>query len=157
MRIILGSLFLVVLLSACATTSDLENQKRGNKEKKVYVFDDVNVPDSMQTSATALDTAVAGLKVEISDTTNLNSLMLKQNVRYFVQVGAFTTKARAERFVKLNENRITFPMQISFSPLVKLFVVRLPFFRKREEAERVRNALWKTKYFKDAFIVTEIK
>ncbi len=143
---------------SCATTNDVQKKNAGNAEKKVYVFDDVSVnADSANRSNLKTDSIATSLITLKPDTANLNKVMLRENVRYFVQVGAFTTKARAERFVKLNENKITFPMEISFNPKVKLFVVRLPFFRTRQEAEKVRNALWKTKEFGDAFIVTEIK
>jgi len=157
MKFILVNLFILFFLSACATSSNVSQEKNKPVVKKVYVFDDVTVKEDSSAKTIVNVTSVVDSATQYSDTTNLNKEVLKNNVRYFVQVGAFTTKARAERFVKLNENKITFPMQVSFSSEVKLFVVRLPYFRNRAEAEKVRNALWKMKSFKDAFIVTEIK
>lgn len=145
-------LLLGLSLYACSSTQEVQKSEEEKGSENVYVFDSV--------SANA-DSVAAQASVAVQDTTNipaqnLNSV-LKKNVKYFVQIGAFTTKARAERFVKLNEDKITFPMEISFNDKVKLFVVRLPYFRNRQEAEKVRDALWQTKEFKDAFIVTVIK
>ncbi len=150
-------LFLTASLFFFACTSSEETQKvePEGTPSNVYVFDNV---------ATNADSVAAVESHEAVDSTaadtiqqNLNSVVLKKNLKYYVQVGAFTTKARAERFVTLNEDKITFPLNITFNEKVKLYVVRLPFFRTREEAEKVRDTLWQTKEFKDAFIVTEIE
>ena len=80
---------------------------------------------------------------------------VKTNVQSFIiQVGAFTSKERAEAFVKENQNKITQKMEISFSNQVQLYVVQLPFLSSREEAEKLRYDLWKIPSFKDAFIKT---
>jgi cell division protein FtsN len=136
---------------ACVSTEEVQKTGENTKPAKVYVFD--NVTTQADTAGVKKDSSM------IADTAivagqNLNKVLLNKNVKYFVQVGAFTTKARAERFAKLSEDKITFPLNITYNEKVKLFVVRLPFFRTRDEAEKVRDALWKTKEFKDAFIVT---
>jgi hypothetical protein len=46
-------------------------------------------------------------------------------------------------------------MEYFYSDSVKLWVVQLPPFSNREDAETVRNNLWQMKEFKDAFIVTK--
>jgi cell division protein FtsN len=139
------------IIYACASTEETQKTAENAKPAKVYVFD--NVTTQTDTAGVKKDSSVVADTAIVAGQ-NLNKVLLNKNVKYFVQVGAFTTKARAERFVKLSEDKITFPMNITYNEKVKLFVVRLPFFRTRDEAEKVRNALWKTNEFKDAFIVT---
>jgi hypothetical protein len=69
-------------------------------------------------------------------------------------VGAFTTKERAEQFVKENKSKIPYELTISFSKSVNLFVVQLPSVDTRESAESLRNEIWNLPPFKDAFILT---
>ena len=69
-------------------------------------------------------------------------------------MGAFSTKDKAEKFVSENKSKLTYGTVISYSESVKLFVVQIPGFTTKEEAEKVRNKLWETAVFKDAFIVT---
>lgn len=145
-------LLLGFIIYACASTEQTQKSTESTtKPAKVYVFD--NVTTQLDTASTKKDSSMAADTSSVSGQ-NLNKVLLTKNVKYFVQVGAFTTKARAERFVKLSEDKITFPMNVTYNEKVKLFVVRLPFFRTRDEAEKVRDALWKMKEFKDAFIVT---
>jgi len=142
---------LILSLYACSSTGEAQKSQEEKAAQDVYVFDSVSPTEDSLTAAKDSVPNVVPDTVNIER--NLNSI-LKKNVKYFVQVGAFTTRARAERFVTLNKEKITFPMEITYNEKVKLFVVRLPFFRSREEAEKVRNALWKSDDFKDAFIVT---
>ncbi len=145
-------LLLGFIIYACASTEQTQKSTESTtKPAKVYVFD--NVTTQLDTASAKKDSSMAADTSSVSGQ-NLNKVLLTKNVKYFVQVGAFTTKARAERFVKLSEDKITFPMNVTYNEKVKLFVVRLPFFRTRDEAEKVRDALWKMKEFKDAFIVT---
>jgi len=72
---------------------------------------------------------------------------------YIVQVGAFTSLGRAETFINENKDKIEYEMNIHYSESVKLHVVQLQPFRTREKAEEVRNALWNTGKYNDAFIV----
>ncbi|MEW6701117.1 MAG: SPOR domain-containing protein, partial [Bacteroidota bacterium] len=75
--------------------------------------------------------------------------------KFFVQVGAFTSKERAQSFVKENQAKIDYEMSISFRDQVQLYVVLLSPFATREDAESVRNSLRQIASFKDAFIITE--
>ncbi len=152
MKIIIPLIFSLFLF-ACSTSEEVQKNDDNENGNNVYVFDEITAKQ---------DSNLVQKLNETKDTTdvnvqNLNKEFREKNVKYFVQVGAFTTKARAERFMKVNEDKITFPMKISYSEKVKLYVVRLPYFKTREAAEKVRNALWETKEFKDAFIVTVIE
>ena len=81
-------------------------------------------------------------------------MMTPVEYEFYVQIGAFTSQDRADKFVKENQSKLNYNMDISFSNEVKLWVVRLPVFASREEAEKVRNDLWNSGDFDDAFIVT---
>ena len=71
------------------------------------------------------------------------------------KVGACTTQGRADQFVKENSSKTNYQLQISYSEDVKLFVVRLPAFSSKIDAEKVRNEFWQSGLFNDAFIVTK--
>lgn len=127
-------LFLCIIsIYACTPQQQATEQTEETpKEKEIYVFDDVSTYDST--------------KVEPQE--NLPDFL------YLVQVGAFTTQERADSYVKENQTSIPWKLNISFSSRVNLYVVQLPAFNSRMEAEDVRNQLWQINTFKDAFILT---
>lgn len=133
---------LSLLLFACSSSEQTTNESnQSESQPEVYVFDDVVEPaDSIN---------------EIKETIPAEPVVESTATRYYVQVGAFTTKERAEQFFNENSSKISYPMNISYSDEVKLFVVQLPAFSTREEAEKIRNELWQISTFKDAFIVTK--
>jgi len=163
--VVLVSIVLGVVLSACSSSQSASNPKP--KEQEIYVFDDTNVKDSQNTKETK-DTKEIKLnkdtvkaveeKKQIAVTeTKESSVQLKGQV-FIVQLGAFSSQEKAEKFVSDNKGKLNYEMKITLSETVKLFVVQLPPFATRAEAENVRNKLWETTTFKDAFIVTtEIK
>lgn len=132
-------LFLVfitaVVLSACSTVNTTNHKL---PESEVYVFDDVS-----------------DMEEEIVDEPVVEEkpVIIKKTF-YIVQVGAFSTKGRAERFKRENVSKLSYELQISYSSEVGLFVVQLPPFNTKTEAERIRNTLWKEKVFRDAFILS---
>lgn len=114
-------------------------------EEQIYVFDDL--PTVSEDSSAA----------EVSlpkDSVDVERPLGSADFIYFIQVGAFTTQERAERFKLFNQKKINYPLDISFSPEVNLWVVRLPKFDTKTEAEKVRDDIWMIEEFKDAFIVT---
>lgn len=132
---------LFLFLSACSSSGETSTETTQETQPEVYVFDDVTEPaDSIN---------------EVKETIPAEPVVESTAAKYFVQVGAFTTRERAEQFYNENSSKISYPMNISYSDEVKLFVVQLPAFSTREEAEKVRNELWQTSTFKDAFIVTK--
>lgn len=134
--------FTFILFTACSSSEETTTETtQAETQPEVYVFDDVTEPaDSIN---------------EVKETIPPEPVVEPHAAKYFVQVGAFTTKERAEQFYNENSSKISYPMNISYSEEVKLFVVQLPAFSTREEAEKVRNELWQTSTFKDAFIVTK--
>lgn len=78
------------------------------------------------------------------------------NETYFVvQIGAFTTKERAEKFAQDSKAKIDKEIIITYSESNNLYLVQIsPFFRSRQEAELVRDELKVIPEFNDAWILT---
>ena len=150
-------ILLTLFVFACSSGNETV-QKKNKTEEEPYIFD-------------AVGTVEPEKPTEINKITSPDSSQVQEKMKeepkneaeetveepmYFVQIGAFTTQERAEEFVKeakeiLKNQEFT----ITFSDRVNMFVVQLPPFKDRKEAEKVRNRLWKFDKFKDAFIVTE--
>ncbi len=137
------------LLFSCSMLKKV-SKEQVTKKDSTYVFDSVALTDSIPktTVITKKDTAKIFSPIQ-------NKKI--QSAEYFIQLGAFTTKILAEKFVKNNQPKTSFLMKISFNKKVNLYVVRLPVFQNYNEAKKVRDKFWKKKLFKDAFIVTIIK
>ena len=131
----------VALFIFACSGSEETTENTTTQDQEIYIFDDVNDADSTITTNTEL--------LPIDTVESIISLPNK----HIVQVGAYTTEERAQRFVMLNQPLIKWKMKISFSTKVELWVVQLPSFETRAKAEEVRNNLWKIKTFQDAFIV----
>lgn len=158
MRILYNfSIFAIsLLLTACATSQQTTNTDN-EEDQEIYVFDDVGISDTTNMTESTDESDETVEYVEPVDSTALvfEDTTTQPAAQFIVQVGAFTTNERAEKFVAANQGRISWQMSISFSQKVSLFVVQLPPFSTRSEAEFVRNQLWQSEYFKDAFIVPE--
>lgn len=77
---------------------------------------------------------------------------------YVVQIGAFTTKEKAERFAADSKEKIQDKINVSFNPSINLYVVQLnTHYNSHQKAENERNQLWKMSEFKDAWIVAKQK
>ncbi len=77
---------------------------------------------------------------------------------YLVQIGAFTTKEKAEEFAAESRKKIQDKINVSYDPIINLFVVQLDtHYSSHQDAENVRNQLWEMNEFEDAWIVTEQK
>ena len=123
-----------MFFDGCSTSEKSINSK---KTDSTYVFDSMPPDTSFQVEQAK--TAVPELPVKY----------------YLVQIGAFTTKNRAETFAMECKRLIKEKINIAYSDNVKLYVVQLtPFYTSRKEAEKIRNDLWKMSEFKDAWIVT---
>ena len=136
---------------ACTLSKETEVQ---TEDKEIYVFDDVE----------KIDTASLEIKNEtqIPESTDSSSIPENEETqpaekfyqKFLIQVGAFTTKERAEIFVSEHQNKTDYTLNISFNEQVQLFVVQLQPFESREEAERIKNEIRAVPAFKGAFIVT---
>jgi len=135
-------LFVVFTFAGCSSSSETIKEDEQNNSQEIYVFDDVAAEDTLNLAGTD--------SVEVNE--NVPSDTTKQ---FIVQVGAFNTKEAAEKFVASNKAKINFEMQISYNGNVKLYVIQLPALDNRIEAESIRNKLWATENFHDAFIITK--
>ncbi len=134
-----------VLLYSCSSFETAVKQEQ-KKPPEVYVFDDVSKVDTAKADTTKKPVP----QTEVTEEKPAEPVSVKS---FIVQVGAFTSKERAEAFIKENQNKILQKMNVSFSNQVQLYVVQLPSLSSREEAEKQRNELWKIPGFKDAFII----
>ena len=132
--------------SGCSTTQQTTDDE-SKKQPDIYVFDDVDKVDSLKTTA---DTTV----IEPTELAQRAVVLPEKTLKFIVQVGAFSTKERAESFVSENQSKLDLKMAISFNESTQLQVVQLPPFSTRESAEEYRNKIWKIPVFRDAFIIT---
>jgi cell division protein FtsN len=128
-------IFALIIITGCSANKEVSQ----SDEKDVYVFDSQSTTDTLPNIPQKIET-----EPEVPEIA----------YQYIVQVGAFTTKERAEQFVKENKSKIPYELTISFSKSVNLFVVQLPSVDTRESAESLRNEIWNLPPFKDAFILT---
>ena len=128
--------FGVLLLLSVSCSSSKQNTNEENGDNSVYVFDEVPAGDSFQ-----IDNAENDV-----------------NFNFFVQIGAFTTKANAEEFAQISADSLNKELEIKYNSISSLYTVRLiELFNSRIEAEKIRNELWQEDKFKDAWIVKESK
>ncbi|MCH8941557.1 MAG: SPOR domain-containing protein [Bacteroidetes bacterium] len=124
---------IVLLFSSCSSTKESTDIIRTQETDSLYVF----------------------------DTPNENLMVIPNigNVKlYIVQIGAFTTIEKAENFATESRKKINYNLDIEYSNSVNLYVVQLkPFYNKKEDAETVKNKLWKINDFEDAWILTVIR
>jgi len=139
------SLIFIFLQSCASSTETSQTTETELPEEEVYVFDDVS----------DIETEPAETPVFVEEEV-IPAAPIPTDV-FIVQVGAFSTKERAERFKLAHQNETEWEMYISYSTKVGLYVIQLAPFETRSEAEIVRNKLWRTKTFTDSFIITETK
>lgn len=127
---------LFIYLSGCSTSQQTQTTDTG--KDSVYVFEPV--PDTSSDEIPSLKYPDMGMTY------------------YVVQIGAFTTRERAQRFVSETKASLPYNVKISFSQQNNLYVVQLAdYYTSRSEAESVRSELWKDEKFKDAWILTIYK
>ena len=137
---ILILLFLPLLFQLTSCSSSKQSTDiNSDKTDSLYVFDNIPV-DSTKDENLVVIPKISNVKL------------------YIVQIGAFTTKEKAEDFTDKIRNKINYNIEIEYSQSVNLYVVQIkPFYDKKEDAEAVRNKLWKIDEFKDAWILTVIR
>lgn len=114
--------------------SGSEESMEENKEE-VYVFDEI--PEEPTT---------------FNETPQITK-EVKFQTMYAVQIGAFTSLEAAEEFYQLSKKSVKQELKVEFSSNVGLFIVYVKPFLIREDAEKLRNELWKKKEFADAFVL----
>lgn len=146
--------FLILIFTAACSTTQQSVETGDQNKPEIYIFDDVEKVDSNLVSDDSIKTKNENPPV-LESQQIVDSMNVKQKItKYIVQVGAFSTKQRAEKFVSENQSKINLKMNIGFNNQTNLFVVQLPFFDNRESAENYRNNIWQIPVFKDAFIIT---
>ncbi len=139
------------LLFACSS-SEQTTKENQNKEPQIYVFDDVSKVDTIGTDTTKVESKEFQPLIQEEQKTELPQPLLTSG-KFIVQVGAYSTRERAQAFVNANQSKIQQKMEISYNERVKLFVIQLSHFSKREDAEKVKDNIRQIPAFKDAFIV----
>ncbi|GAB4297135.1 MAG: hypothetical protein Kow0098_21040 [Ignavibacteriaceae bacterium] len=129
-------LILPVLFAACSSSTETTNNDEKKSGEEVYIFDEIPADTTLNFPEP--------IKYPSIDQTY-----------YVVQIGAFTTKQRAEKFAEDSRGKISEKINIAYSDAVNLFVVQIgKLFTSRYEAEKLRNQLWQTGDFNDAWILT---
>ncbi|MGD8781053.1 MAG: SPOR domain-containing protein [Ignavibacteria bacterium] len=141
-------LLVTILFFACSSSQETTSNEEQQNEDEIYVFDDPAVEDSISETGEG-----SQLVEETVEEAEPQSEVLK-SLKHIVQVGAYETRVNAEKFVYDNSSKIDYPMEVSYSEKVQLYVIWLPPFNTRQEAESVRDRLWQLPEFKDAFILT---
>ncbi len=147
--------FLIIYTLACSSSKEATSDTNSS-DQEVYVFDDVSdvndVPEETTTTAISHEAIeVPTTQKVVTPTPALPPQLVEDG--YVVQVGAFSTKEKAENFLRDAENKIKYKLSIIQSEKSGFFVVQLSPFESREAAEKARNELWTIPKFKDAFIV----
>ncbi len=129
-----------LFLYSCSSSE--ETTKDSNTADSVYVFDEIPA-----------DT------IEVKKPDEPIIFLPQETHKYYiVQIGAFTTKEKAEDFAAASREKLKKDIIVIYSNDNNLYVVQLTdLFSTRTEAEKVRNELWKTKTYQDAWILTVIK
>ncbi|OGU31112.1 MAG: hypothetical protein A2057_12555 [Ignavibacteria bacterium GWA2_35_9] len=134
-RVILFLLFtsLMFSLTSCSSSIEQTRQEEGSEDEEIYVFDDS--PED---------------KPEVE-----NESLEKENSYFLIQIGAFTTRRRAQLFADESKNKLGREVTVSYSSDVNLFVVQVDKkFVTKKDAELVRNQIREKEEFKDAWIVS---
>lgn len=75
--------------------------------------------------------------------------------QYTVQIGAFTTRERAEKFILECKGKINQPLHVVFKSNVNLYAVQLSPFSDRAQADLMVNQLKADPKFYDTFIIMD--
>jgi cell division protein FtsN len=128
--------FMIFFFSSCSSSEETTN-KKDNDGNDVYVFDEIPENDAAN-----------------DNKNNAN----KMSYVYLIQIGAFESKINAEEFTAKSELKLGEKLDVTFNDEEKLYVVRFRrVFNTRNEAEKIRNELWQTEDFRDAWIIQKPK
>ena len=128
--------FIILSFSACSSSEET-TKKKDNNGNDVYVFDEIPENNAV-----------------IDNKNNANEM----SYVYLIQIGAFESKLNAEEFTAKSELKLDEKLDVTFNDEEKLYVVRFRrVFNTRNEAEKIRNELWQTEDFRDAWIIQKPK
>ncbi len=138
----------ILLLFGCSSSDESLRQSQ-IKEPEISVFQEAAKQDSSK-----IITKAQEIKNKIK--TEKDSLKIpSRQLKFYIQLGVFTSKERADAFIKDAQPKSPYLMNITQREIDKKFVVRLKPFSTREEAESVKKNIKQISEFKDAFIVSE--
>ena len=111
MRNIILLLLISIMIYACSASNTPKED-----ESDVYVFDDVTTVETPEVKEAPVEEIVEDeIKYD-----------------YIIQLGAFTTKKRADVFVEENRADSKYPMMIVYDAALNYHLVQLPVFQERE-------------------------
>jgi len=131
-----------LFLFACSASEDMQEQS--DADDNVYVFDDAQTkPDTNETVTFELPPPVEEVQEPEQPTIVYD---------YYVQVGAFSTKDRADKFISKAQKLTSEPLNVFYDNEKKYFLVKTNILSEREQADIILKELLKQEEFKDAFI-----
>ena len=146
-------IFFSVFLIACSSSEETLTKDQ-KKEPDIYLFTDLNNGDTTAVKMSERDNVVTDTQKVINSPETIKSESpIKLSKKYFIQVAAFSTMERAQSFVKENQSKIPYLLNISLRQSDNYYIVRLHPFDKREDAESIKDKIRQIASFKDAFIV----
>lgn len=151
-KLVLNLVLLITISFGCSSLKETEKNTTPNKEE-VYIFDDVSDLDTTSDENVEL-TFAEDIEQDSIDTVQIvPPTEYIPQIFYTVQIGAFSTQVKADKFIESSRKKIQYQLKTHFNQNLRLYVVQLPLFNTRIEAEKVRNELWMRPEFSDAFIV----
>ncbi len=153
----------VVLLIGCSASKQ-EEKPVVKEEPEVFVFDDVTEYEQevKGTGDAQTDTTTGENKndydqvFEVSDYTppaEKDTTAAPGDI-YIVQLGAFSTKSRAERFISEIKKFNLGDLSVNFDNALNYYLVQLPPYNDRDEAYEIKERLKLKKEFSDVFVKT---
>lgn len=129
-------LFPILFLISCSSSIEETRDEGVGNEDENYVFDDS----------------------PLSKDNTEEELPEEEKSFFKIQIGAFTTKQRAEVFAEESEKKLGREVEFSYSSSVNLFVVQLKEkFYTKQNAETIKERLKEKEDFKDAWVVSVVK
>jgi cell division protein FtsN len=129
------SLVVILLLPSCASKEVAKDDT--SQKDTVYVFDQVSPDTVKQIYQPPVETPTI------------------QAPYYLVQIGAFSTRDKAESFTAVAQKKLNHDITIKYNDEIKLFVVQLnPPYTSRPDAEKIRDQIKQIQEYRDVWIVT---
>jgi cell division septation protein DedD len=153
-------LALSIVIFSC-TSLEKSTQTEKPTQQEIYIFDDVEKIDSVKTEIQGESIQQPAKSDTIQNSIEEKKLdsikIVTATQKFIIQLGAFSTKERAEKYISENRLMISYEMKYFYKETTKYWIVHLPPFITRSEAEVVKNTLQKIPTFKDIFILTELQ
>ena len=144
----------IAFLFAC-TSAEQTTEQTEKRPPEVYVFDDVKKAEEPKIAETPkVEEPKAEVKPEPPKAEPTITEAAPAGKKFTIQIGAFTTKERAETFVREHQSKTSLPLNITLNGTTNLFVVQVPLYKTKEEADLIRDNLRKFAPFNDAFTVS---